>query len=493
MKVYLSAPVKGYLPELFDVLNLFFGSVEKTEQADQADLTVSITEETRADIRQTTVRLTGAYHAQVSSKEALLSDPLEEKRLHKRQQKLGLFHALLQATDIKPPWGALTGIRPTRLVFDAMKEGICLPDAVKRIQEIFYVSDEKASLLLEIVGVQSNLPRIKPDEIACYIGIPFCRTRCSYCSFLSREVGDGRLLPDYVNALIREIEGTIQLMKDRGLTARSVYVGGGTPTVLPEDLLRKVLTAAHPLFNQAAEVTVEAGRPDSITQGKLQVIRSAGVQRISVNPQTMHDITLSKIGRQHTSAQTLEAFMLARQLGFSDINMDLIAGLPGEDVGMFAASLNQVLCMDPEAITVHTLSIKRSSALYRDGVRQAEEGQVGEMVGLAREKTALKGYQPYYLYRQKHMAGNQENVGYAKPGFACLYNIDMMEDQTTVLAVGAGAVSKWVSPGRERVLRSPNVKDIHHYLTRVEDMMNAKKALFEGIGKGVKAPVSPEE
>lgn len=493
MKVVLSAPVKGFIPELFDVLNLFLGSVEKMETEDQADLVVSITDEIHANARQTTVMLTGLYQTQVSSNTPILQDPLEAKRLHKRQQKLGLFHALLQATGIQPPWGALTGIRPTRLVFDAMEEGISAQDAVKRIQDTFFVSDEKARLLLDIVEAQASLPRIKPDEIACYIGIPFCRTRCSYCSFLSREVGDGRLLPDYVNALIREIEGTIQLMKDRGLTARSVYVGGGTPTVLPEDLLREVLSAAQPLFNQAVEVTVEAGRPDSITEGKLRVIQAAGVQRISVNPQTMHDITLSRIGRQHASAQTLEAFGLARQLGFSHINMDLIAGLPGEDVAMFTESLNQVLRLDPEAITVHTLSIKRSSALYRDGVRQAEEGQVGQMVRLALEKTAEKGYQPYYLYRQKHMAGNQENVGYAKPGFACLYNIDMMEDQTTVLAMGAGAVSKWVSPGRERVLRSPNVKDIHHYLARVEDMMNAKKALFEGIGKGVKAPVVQEE
>ncbi|NLX83111.1 MAG: coproporphyrinogen dehydrogenase HemZ [Clostridiales bacterium] len=493
MKVYLTSPVTGFQSELFDVLNLFFGSVDKADAPDDADLRVYIKEELLRSERECTVSLNGLYQADVSNTVTLSRDLLEAKRLHKRQQKLGLFHALMQATGIRPPWGALTGVRPTRLVMDAMAGGQSVKEAVRQVQNVFCLSDEKARLLLEIVGLQTGLPQAKPGEIACYIGIPFCRTRCSYCSFLSREAGDGRLLPDYVNALIHEVEGTIRLMKDNGLTARSVYVGGGTPTVLPEDLLHKVLTAAQPLFDQAQERTVEAGRPDSITKGSLQVIKDAGVQRISVNPQSLHDSTLETISRQHTSAQTLEAFSLARRMGFSHINMDLIAGLPGEDVDMFTASLSQILKLAPEAITVHTLSIKRSSALYRKGVRQAEDAQVGEMVQLALSETARNGYQPYYLYRQKHMAGNQENVGYAKPGYACLYNIDMMEDHTIVLAMGAGAVSKWVSPGRERVLRSPNVKDVHHYLARVDEMMDAKKALFKGIGKGVKAPESQED
>lgn len=487
MRVVLSSPVPGFQNELFDILNLFLGTVVRVEEED-AQLAVDITEGMKDGKRETRVSLSGAYQAASSSTSSLSRNPLEEKRLHKRQQKLGLFHALVSATGMQPPWGALTGVRPTRLVYDAMAEGRSLTDAVQQVQRTFFLSDEKARLLSRIVGVQQSLPKPGPQEVACYIGIPFCPTRCSYCSFLSCEAGDGSQLPRYTQALIREISGTIQLMKEKGLTARSLYVGGGTPTVLPAALLKDVLRAAQPLILQADEVTVEAGRPDSITAEKLQVIREMGAARISVNPQTMHDETLALIGRQHSTAESLQAFRMAREAGFEHINMDLIAGLPGEDLGMFRESLNQVLALGPESITVHTLSIKRASTLYREGAHLADDAQAGEMVLLASDCTASRGYEPYYLYRQKRMVGNLENVGYAKPGFACLYNLDMMEDHSTVLAMGAGAVSKWVSPGRERVLRSPNVKDIGHYISRVDEMLANKKALFEGIGKGVRPP-----
>lgn len=471
-------------------MNLFFGSVTRAEAEDaSALLRVQITESQKDQERESTVVLTGAYQGEHRSVFPIVQDPLEEKRLHKRQQKLGLFHALAAATGHRPPWGALTGVRPTRLVYDAMAAGRSLEEAVRHVQQVFFLSEEKAALLGRIVAVQQRLPESQPNGVAVYIGIPFCETRCSYCSFLSCEAGDGSRLPPYVEALTKEIALTIQLMDRRGLVARSLYVGGGTPTVLPAPLLKQVLSAARPLIDQAREVTVEAGRPDSITAEKLQIIRDMGAGRISVNPQTFHDSTLQLIGRRHTTRQSLQAFQLAREMGFSHINMDLIAGLPGEDLLMFDTSLNQALALNPESITVHTLSLKRASTLYREGLRQADDQQVGEMVSRAHTETAAKGYEPYYLYRQKRMAGNLENVGYAKPGYACLYNIDMMEDHTTVLAMGAGAVSKWVSPGRERVLRSPNVKDIGHYLSRVEEMVNNKDALFEGVGKGVKPPV----
>jgi len=489
MKVALVSPVPGFQNELFDIINLFFGHGSRAE-AGEAQLQVMITEEISKSQRACKVLVTGQYEGEHASTFPISPEPLEEKRLHKRQQKLGLYHALAAATGIRPPWGALTGVRPTRLVYDAMTAGRSLPEAVAQVQDTFFLSDEKASLLAQIVAVQQGLPRAAGNEVACYIGIPFCPTRCSYCSFLSCTAGDGSQLPVYTQALVREIAGTIRLMAQRGLTARSLYVGGGTPTVLPPDLLKKVLQAAQPLIQQAQEVTVEAGRPDSITMEKLHIIRDAGAARISVNPQTMHDATLDAIGRRHSTAQSLTAYQMAREAGFTHINMDLIAGLPGEDLAMFQSSLSQVLGLYPEAVTVHTLSLKRASTLYREGVREAEEARVGEMVETARQALSRQGYEPYYLYRQKHMAGNQENVGYAKPGYACLYNIDMMEDHTTVLAMGAGAVSKWVSPGREQVLRSPNVKDIRHYMSRVDEMIANKNALFEGIGKGVRPPES---
>jgi coproporphyrinogen dehydrogenase HemZ len=299
-------------------------------------------------------------------------------------------------------------------------------------------------------------------------------------------VGDGGILPAYVSALEHEIAATTQLISEQGLRVRSVYVGGGTPTALPADLFYRVLKSTSGLIARAREVTVEAGRPDTITEEKLHVIMDSGGTRISVNPQTMHDKTLAAIGRRHTALQTEEAYRLARRAGFRHINMDLIAGLPGENPMMFFQTLDWVLAMKPEALTVHTLSLKRSSDMYRFGDPLPAGDEVEKMVDKARERSRDEGFQPYYLYRQKHMAGNLENVGYAKPGSACLYNIDMMEDMTTVLAMGAGAISKRVWPARKRILRAPNVKDIPHYISRVDEMILRKNALMQGVGKGVR-------
>ena len=494
MKVNLLSPEPGYQNELFDIVEIFLGPVEKTDDSNgPADLNIQMKEHTEGILRVCAVRLSGLYTAECVDKTAMAKSALEGKRLHKRQQKLVLYDALVHSTGQRPPWGALTGIRPTRLVYDAMNDGTSLNDAIKKVRDTFHLTQEKAALLFEIIKVQQCLKPADDNEIACYIGIPFCAGRCRYCSFLSREAGNGSLLPEYTQALIREIRGTIALMDSRGLRARSVYIGGGTPTVLSETLLEQVLVAASPIFAKADEVTVEAGRPDTITPGKLRVIKDSGVQRISVNPQTMHDRTLELVGRRHTAQQTVTAFYMARAAGFSHINMDLIAGLPGESLPMFDATLRQVLSMQPESITVHTLSVKRSSDMYRYGDKLPEGGEVEKMVSLAYGQLGLHHYQPYYLYRQKHMAGNLENVGYAKKGYACLYNIDMMEDQTTVLAMGAGAVSKLVWPERKRVLRAVNVKDAEHYIARVDEMLQRKNALFEGIGKGVKAPAAEDD
>ena len=494
MKVRLLSTVSGYQKELFDIVEIFLGPVEKTEDPNgPSDLNIHMSEHADGGLRVCAVRLSGLYTVECVNKTAMTKGALEEKRLHKRQQKLVLYDALVQSSGQRPPWGSLTGIRPTRLVYDAMNDGASLNDAIKKVRDTFHLTQEKARLLFEIITVQQSLKPADGNEIACYIGIPFCLSRCRYCSFLSREAGDGSLLPEYTQALMREIRGTIALMGSRCLRVRSVYIGGGTPTVLSESLLEQVLAAANPIFAQADEVTVEAGRPDTITPGKLRVMKDSGVQRISVNPQTMHDRTLELVGRGHTAQQTVAAFNLARETGFSHINTDLIAGLPGETLPMFDSTLRQVLSMQPESITVHTLSVKRSSDMYRYGDKLPEGGEVEKMVNLAHGQLGLHHYQPYYLYRQKHMAGNLENVGYAKQGYACLYNIDMMEDQTTVLAMGAGAASKRVWPGRKRVLRAVNVKDTDHYITRVDEMLERKNALFEGIGKGVKAPAAEDD
>lgn len=494
MKVALSSPVPGFQKELYDVLYIFLETIHKAPEGDaSADLVVDISETTRNGIRHCAARLSGSLSGEASGSAAVSGDLLEEKRRHKRLQKTALFDALVMATGRRPPWGSLTGIRPTRLVYELMDSGNTLPAALGWVWDVFRLSAEKAELLSEIVSVQQSLPKPQAGEIACYIGIPFCASRCRYCSFLSREAGRGTLLQPYTEALVREIDGTVQLMRERGLKARSVYVGGGTPTVLSEAQLVQVMTAAGPLIETAAEVTLEAGRPDTITPGKLAVIKALGAGRVSVNPQSMHDSTLQAIGRRHTAEQVRGAVSQAREAGFGHLNMDVIAGLPGENLMMFEQTMDGVLRLSPESVTVHTLSVKRSSDMYRYGDPLPDGEEVSRMVTHAREVLRGLGYEPYYLYRQKHMAGNQENIGYAKPGYACLYNIDMMEDRTTVLAMGAGSVSKLVGPGSGSILRGPNVKDIDQYLLRVDEMLARKKALFEGFGKGVRAPLQQAE
>ncbi len=490
MKVRFASSVPGFEKELVDILNLFYGSVHLVrEPFESVDLEVAFHETGHESGRTCTVTLNGLTLSMHGEKGA---NALLDKRLRKRLYKMSLFEALVKSTGQIPPWGSLTGIRPTRLVYEAMERGLDLKSTVKEVLGTFRLREDKADLLRQIISVQEGLPAVQDHEVSCYIGVPFCRTRCRYCSFISSEVGDGRLLPEYTEALVREIEGTIELMKLRGKKARSLYIGGGTPTTLSQEELRKVMLAAKPLIDEACEVTVEAGRPDTITKGKLQAIKDHGATRISINPQTMFDRTLALIGRDHTWEQTLSAFSLARELGFTHINMDLIAGLPGESNEMFAQTLKEVLQLRPEALTVHTLALKRSSEMHRlsDPLPQGEI--VAKMVRLASEAAHDAGMQPYYLYRQKHMAGNLENVGYAKPGYACLYNIDMMEDRTTILAMGAGAVSKLVDHEKKRILRAPNVKDVLQYISRVSEMLDKKNALFEGVGKGVKPPEEDE-
>lgn len=489
MKVRVASDAPAFHKELFDIADLFLQGVERlADSARGEDLLITLREQHTGSDHSARAELSGLFSAAGSQACEAGGDALGVKRLRKRCLKLALFDAFCQATGAHPPWGALTGIRPTRLLLDAVAQGRTLPEAAQWMQDTFLLSKDKARLLLDIASLQQGLPPPASCEIGVYIGIPFCKSRCRYCSFISREAGDGSLLAPYTRALIGEIRGTIALMRARGLRARTVYIGGGTPTVLPEGLLADVLDAARPLIMEAVETTVEAGRPDTITPGKLSIIREGGAKRISVNPQTLHDHTLLSVGRSHTARQAVEAFHLAREAGFQHINMDLIAGLPGEAPELFAQSLCGVLSLAPEAITVHTLSLKRSSDMHRFTDPLPDARAVGEMVAFAREKTAASGYAPYYLYRQKHMAGNLENVGYARPGFACLYNLDMMEDRATVLAAGAGSVSKWVSPDGRRILRAPNVKDIDQYIARAGEMLERKNALLEGVGKGVRPP-----
>ena len=403
------------------------------------------------------------------------------KRIRKRTSKTALYQLLKKLTGHQPPWGSLTGIRPTRLVYEGLARGLTLEEAARSVEATFDVTREKAELLREIVAVQQTLPLPTVEEADVYLSSPFCRTRCAYCSFPGEAVGKGKMIPPYLNALLWEMEESARMMQRAGLRLRALYVGGGTPSALDESDFARLIERTMELFPNAVEYTVEAGRPDTITRGKLETLKRLGVGRISINPQTMNDETLRIIGRDHTAAQTVAAFETAREIGFTDINMDVIVGLPGETPAHFRHTMDEILRLSPDSLTVHTLAIKRSSRLNLEKAPLPDADVAAQMVRMGEETAAALSMRPYYLYRQKYMAGQQQNVGYARQGCACLYNIDIMEENTSIVAMGAGAISKRVFPDRElRIERAPNVTNVQVYIDRTEEMMQRKKTLFLG-------------
>ena len=481
MRVLFQTPVPEFAKEVGDVVALFFDDVEYfiNQEGPMPELRLEHHEAAPGGVRECCVTLKGLYEGDFTLSETVQTDALAEKRLHKRQVKRCVYMALKQVTGLVLPWGSLTGVRPTRLVYESMAHGNSLPRALEEVRVMFDVTPEKTALLKDIIQVQSALPPPSAGDVDIYVGIPFCTTRCRYCSFLSGEVRDGRMLAPYVHALKSEIASAISLLEKRNLTVRAFYMGGGTPTALPGYLLESALNAARPLIKAAREATVEAGRPDTLDAEKLDIIMASGASRISINPQSMHDETLKLIGREHTRTQTEEAYVLARTAGFRHINMDLIAGLPGESEDMFSQTLKWAGSMSPESLTIHTLSVKRASLMHLWGDRLPKGNMVSRMVEEGRQHSSRNGMHPYYLYRQKHQAGNLENVGYAIDGHACLYNIDMMEDVCSVIALGAGAITKRVWPGREKIVRSANLKQAQDYIARAADMAQRKTALWE--------------
>ena len=471
--IRLETNLPGFFNELCEVIRLFLGPVEIREDAGDEPILHEHREEDGLWIE----RFAAKGH-EIRHTAPIVRGGLEEKRQLKRAAKTGCFLLMREVTGVTPPWGSLTGIRPTRLMYELRERGVEGEAARRAMEETFYVSPDKAGLLSDILAMQEGLVDTPEDEYDLYIGIPFCTTRCAYCSFASGELGKGTLVEPYLAALKREMALDAALMNQLGLTIRAAYMGGGTPTALTASQLDGLLKEANRLYPGAREWTVEAGRPDTIDRDKLQALLDNGVARISVNPQTFSDETLRVIGRAHTARQTIEAYELARSMGFHHINMDLIAALPGENEEDFFRSLARTIQLAPESVTVHTLAIKRSSRLHEQGYAQVDAGTAERMVNGARRTLAAAGYAPYYLYRQKYMAGNLENVGYAKPGYACLYNIDNMEETTRILAQGAGAITKWLFPRERRIERSPNLRNIEQYIQRVGEMAARKRALI---------------
>lgn len=457
-------------PELYNDIS---ESIRAFLNADQIELTendADITVTEREEDGFLTVAAAYAGKCFTHREPMQYGDPLLEKRLRRHGAKLAVYGVLKEATGRVQPWGSLTGIRPTKLWRE-------VGSAV--LEQKYDLSAEKASLLAHICAEQAPYFVPENDEIDVYVGIPFCRTRCSYCSFSSTDSTKGEaLMRPYVKALLCEIEDTASLLKRLGRHVRCLYFGGGTPTALPEELFATVLERAAEVFTPTKEFTVEAGRPDTITEQKLQTMKKCGVGRISINPQSMNADTLKRIGRSHSPEEIVDCFALARAIGFRTVNADLIAGLPAEAPCDFDRTLEQVLALKPENITVHTLALKRGSILAQQGYEPSREEDVRRMVETARVVLQQQGYDPYYLYRQKYMTGNLENIGYTLPGHTGIYNIDIMEETTDILALGCGGVSKRIFPAEDRLERAFNFKSIYAYIDGIAEADKRKCELF---------------
>ena len=399
------------------------------------------------------------------------TDGMEAKRLEKRFLKMAIYDALVFLTGAQLPYGCLTGIRPTKLYAE-------LGDAAHdTFLKDFSVRPEKVELIERIVKEQRGVRNPDPEKAAdLFVFIPFCPTRCAYCSFVSMPVDRQRkLLRPYTDDLKEEILYLRETARKKGFSVRAVYIGGGTPTALPLEMLDEVLAACG--GTGAEEFTVEAGRPDTITRDALALFKERGVTRVSVNPQTFSDETLVRIGRRHTSADVVKAYAAAKKAGF-DVNMDLIAMLPGESAEDFFRSVDRASELSPANVTVHTLYLKKGSDLRTGGYRSTENAEAERMVDYALAKLSAEGYEPYYMYRQKYTSGNLENVGYTKPGKACLYNMDIMEEDTTIFAAGAAAISKRVTPSKNLIERCANYKEPLEYVKHFDAVMARQRAFW---------------
>ena len=393
--------------------------------------------------------------------------------------KLCIYRLLCRYTKRVLPWGDLTGVRPTKIAMKQIKDGVAYEDVVSNYMNLYDVSLDKATLATRVAQKELSLVSgIDFDDDYClYVGIPFCPSRCLYCSFTSYDINVYRdKTARYIEKLCDELNYIAGAYRDKKLVA--VYIGGGTPTSISHELLDILLSKIESEFDLShlKEFTVEAGRPDSITREKLQVMKKHFVSRISINPQTMNDDTLKTIGRAHNSRQAKEAFYMAREEGFDNINMDLIAGLPGENLDSMRYTLEQVKSLVPESITVHSLAIKRAANLRQqmDSFGAVINQDMEGMHALAAEAAEVLGMEPYYMYRQKNIGGNLENVGYAKQGFECLYNILIMEEMTDIIAAGAGSSTKLVFRAENRVERVENCKSVDDYIERFEEMLARK-------------------
>ena len=429
------------------------------------------------------------YVKKESEESILFEEELVETAAGKKEVrntfKRMMYDILSRLTGKTLPWGTLTGVRPTKIVYALLEEGKNIDEIIEYLKKEYYVSERKSKLAINVAHNEMRLLETADygSGYSLYVGIPFCPTTCLYCSFTSYpEVIWKDRIDIYVEALIRELEFTAKLMDGKVLD--TFYMGGGTPTTLTPEQMDRVLSCIEDNYDLSnlKEYTVEAGRPDSITKEKLMMLKKHGVDRISINPQTMNDDTLKLIGRQHSVQAVKEAFYLARECGFDNINMDLIVGLPGENEQHVKNTMNEIMKLSPDSLTVHSLAIKRASNLniLWEKYKDYSITNTDDIINMTADCAAMMGMEPYYLYRQKNMAGNFENVGYAKAGKEGLYNILIMEEKQSILACGAGASTKVVFLAENRIERVENVKDVKTYIENIDEMIDRKRRFFNG-------------
>ena len=455
------------------------------EQLQMSLFPVGTEGEALSSLHRGPVWLTAAAKVTINGKTTTASRRIkaseETVRLRRRALQQSYYLAAVQLLPNIPAWGALAGVRPTKITTKHMLEGGTPKSAGKLLKDIYYVTPERRKLAVDCsVSTVNAAGLLQPSDLSLYVGIPFCPTRCTYCSFVSRTIGKKtELLDPYLNALLKELEITGKLLADSGRTLRTIYIGGGTPTTLTTSQMTYLLDAIRDSFDlsRCIEFTVEGGRPDTLDAEKLRAIREHGADRMSINPQTMEDHVLRACGRPHKAADVVRAYGEAVDAGFKAINMDLIAGLPQDNFDGFKRSLDTVASLNPANITVHTLALKKGADLFekRDGLSTPEE--VTAMVDYAGETLRTLGYKPYYLYRQKYMSGSFENVGWSRDDLDCLYNIYMMEEVHTILSLGGGGMNKVNFPDGS-LKRFHNPKFPEQYIAMIDDVCRQKEEMF---------------
>ncbi len=456
--------------DMQDLVNLFYAESDTPFSIHHSDTTLSGT--TTSKIEIITSDSKKEYIKFFSLPQNLTS--LREKSWKKGNFKNHLYQVLSSISKKSLPWGSLTGVRPCKFAREMVERGEVKEHLIPEVlMKDFYVSEDKAKLTLEILHNQKCI--IKNDKLVdLFINIPICPTKCNYCSFISNElckVVDK--VEEYLDCLLKELRAIKKMIADKSYIIRTIYIGGGTPTVLTDVQLERLLEEIN---YPVTEFTVECGRADTITREKMEILKRHNVTRISINPQTFCETTLKRIGRKQTNKQIFEAYMLAMEYDFV-INMDIIAGLPGEKLGIFKRTVNTLLELSPQNITVHTLTYKNGTCL-KDDNSQVSEKDVPKMVDYAEKTLMENNYKPYYIYRQKNQVGGLENVGYFRDGNVCIFNIDSMEDVSSVIGIGAGAISKRVFNLENRIEREPNCKYIADYIERIDEMIEKKIKFF---------------